>query len=193
MFDQNLYDKLTSRIRKDESGCWIWTAYWYKNRPYPGNRYGYFGVKLAGKWKTRTAHRCMWAALHGWPTKDQCVCHTCDVALCINPEHLYLGTMADNMRDRDERGRHANKLKKVCKRGHLLEGANVYIRKSAIGNDARWCRACGTGNHRVKAGWPPELAYTLPVGPIGYVPPEIVAILGKRTRRFGITQEGNAK
>lgn len=143
MFDQKLYDKLTSRIRKDESGCWLWTAYWYKNRPYPGNRYGYFGVKLDGRWRTRTAHRCMWAALHGWPTKDQCVCHTCDVALCINPEHLYLGTMADNMRDRDDRNRNHNSNRTHCKRGHPYSGDNLQIAP----NGARRCREC----YRIKA------------------------------------------
>lgn len=85
MFDRNLYNKLRSKIRKDSSGCWIWTGAAFLKRKWAAHRYGYSCIKIDGIWRTRTTHRLMWYALHGWPKKPLCVCHKCDVPLCINP------------------------------------------------------------------------------------------------------------
>jgi len=65
---------------------------------------GYSTTRAYGKyWKT---HRL---ALHleGIDTTDHMVLHSCDNPLCCNPEHLRTGTNADNMTDRDSRGRQA--------------------------------------------------------------------------------------
>lgn len=59
-------------------------------------------------------HRVVYAEAHGLELEDiagRVVRHTCDNPKCIDPEHLRIGTPADNMRDRDTRGRHgAQKL-----------------------------------------------------------------------------------
>lgn len=149
MFDRALYDKMLAKVLPmPNGGCWLWTGNYHWKRPYPGNRYGYLGIKQAdGKWRTRHAHRAMWAALHGWPSKDRCVCHTCDTPLCVNPAHLYLGTMADNMRDRDERRRNHNLNRTHCKFGHPFDAQNTYIKPDG----ARSCKTCKS--NQVKRRW----------------------------------------
>lgn len=51
-------------------------------------------------------HRVAWTLTHGPIPDGLVVCHRCDVPNCINIEHLFLGTMADNNADRDQKGRH---------------------------------------------------------------------------------------
>ena len=54
------------------------------------------------------AHRWLWINTHGPVPEGLCVLHTCDQPGCINIEHLWLGTRADNNRDRARKGRSAS-------------------------------------------------------------------------------------
>lgn len=67
---------------------------------------GYAYKKIGGR--VRLLHRLVYVAAHGLNLEDitgLVVRHTCDNPRCINPEHLLIGTHADNMRDKMERGR----------------------------------------------------------------------------------------
>src|ERR1051326_4320190 len=91
--------QLLSRISKNpQTGCWNWMGALFK-----GSGYGQFSNHALSKSPT-TAHRASWELHKGIIPKGIMVCHTCDNRLCVNPAHLYLGTNADNMRDRSQRG-----------------------------------------------------------------------------------------
>jgi hypothetical protein len=76
--------------------CLLWTG------SLRDNGYGqfYFRGQAAEK-----AHRVSWVLHRGKIPDGISVLHRCDVPACVNPEHLFLGTIADNNRDMSEKGR----------------------------------------------------------------------------------------
>lgn len=84
--------------RVDKTGpCWLWTG---SEQPKTG--YGQITTHRGRSWR---AHRLAWAFTHGRIPNDLSVLHHCDVRLCCNPAHLFLGTGVDNVRDMDTKGR----------------------------------------------------------------------------------------
>ena len=81
-------------------GCWIWLGLVTRNG------YGRLSWNRPGLPGLRRAHRVAFAIFKGEPG-SLCVCHKCDNPGCCNPDHLFLGTNADNMSDRNAKGRQA--------------------------------------------------------------------------------------
>lgn len=81
------------------------------------------------------------------PSSDYYALHKCDVPACVNPEHLYWGTVRDNFNDMIERGRGnmATQRKVFCIRGHRIAD-NAYTAKSGY----RQCAECGKVRYRQK-------------------------------------------
>lgn len=92
MMPSKFWEKVDVRANDE---CWNWCAHL--------GRDGYGHVKV-GK-KVCKAHRVVFEHFQGSIPDGHCVRHKCDNRACVNPAHLESGTLADNNRDRDVRGR----------------------------------------------------------------------------------------
>ena len=112
--------------KKGPDDCWNWLA--------KSKIQGYGVIGHGGKYgKKILAHRLSYEIHKGKIPTDNSeyhgyvVMHTCDNRLCVNPNHLILGTQKDNVRDMDQKGRR----KVVCKRGashHMTSITNQQAR-----------------------------------------------------------------
>src|SRR3990167_3892348 len=85
-----------SYMPEPNTGCWLWTG---------ATRYDGYGTR---PWRGKTsaqAHRIAWEVFRGPIPDGLQVLHRCDVRCCVNPDHLFLGTQLDNMRDMIQKGR----------------------------------------------------------------------------------------
>jgi HNH endonuclease len=83
-------DNFWSHVVKTES-CWLWQGCGFSG--------GYGRVRLSRN-SSITAHRASWMLTHGdIPADKMMICHKCDVRRCVRPDHLFLGTAADNVHD----------------------------------------------------------------------------------------------
>lgn len=149
--DAEYIDLLKSRSAFDSpKGCWL----------YQGcqNEKGYCQVIYRGeRWQlTRIVH----TLLKGPIAEGLLVCHHCDVPNCWNPEHLYAGTPLRNMLDVVDRFRHHYQIRDCCKNGHPFVEGSYYL--TGPTKSTRSCILCNRISQRIRAGWPRELAETLP-------------------------------
>lgn len=96
-------ERLIERIEFDPNGgCWLWSG-----SPTPG---GYSQVQVGtrrGQQRPHSGHRISYEHFKGPVPEGMVVRHKCDVRLCVNPDHLEIGTRRDNVQDAKDRGRHA--------------------------------------------------------------------------------------
>lgn len=87
----------------DRSGdCWLWTG------GTVAEGYGKYTVTLTTGPKTFLAHRFAWVlANNALIPQGMNVCHSCDIRPCGKPDHLFLGTQQDNIRDMFTKGRNS--------------------------------------------------------------------------------------
>lgn len=153
MTEDQLFKSLEQRFhrsyRKSLSGCWLWKPKARKN--------GYGGLGT-GKHGFVYAHRLS-LDLHVGPPPhaESFACHTCDVRLCVNPNHLYWGDVNTNNDDAKRRG---NLLKDQCRRGHPRTPENTYEVLDARGYVERHCRDCTRERNGTKNPMPGRMTDT---------------------------------
>lgn len=115
--DAPLWSRMEGKFTPEpNSGCWLWTG---------ALQNGYGTLNFRGS--RVYAHRASYEMHKGEIHRGMHVCHRCDVTICINPDHLWLGTCADNHADRDGKGRQARGAKTHTSK--LTEIDVVEIRK----------------------------------------------------------------
>lgn len=160
-----LMARIMTRVKFLENGCWEYTDHVDSS--------GYANAGLQGK--TRRLNIFMYDACAGkMPDPGLDVCHSCHNRRCINPWHLRQDTHAANLQESAAAGRLGLKLKTVCKRGHPMVEGNLLRGK------LRLCAICSRGRYRLRRGWPADLAFSVPLGPKGYLPPEVAALKLRR-------------
>lgn len=160
-------DRILGRIIQTRSGCWEWQGFRHHS--------GYGAVNWRGKpWRV---HRLAYRLWKGEIPAGLDVCHACDNKPCCNPDHLWAGDQRANSLDVVLKGQHT-----LAKRTHCRYGHSYAEHGARYANKKTWreCKACGRARARIRAGWPIELAYSLPVTPHGFQPAK-----GKFPRRYG--------
>ena len=82
---------------EEETGCWIYTGHQSARAP----QIRFNGIKQLCSRMSYIMHK-------GAIPENICVCHTCDNPRCLNPEHMFLGSHQDNMKDKAKKGRSRN-------------------------------------------------------------------------------------
>jgi hypothetical protein len=115
-------------VMMDDRGCWEWLG-----KPCSGY----------GSYNYTAAHIASYKIHGGEIPKGMCVCHTCDNTMCVNPKHLFLGTVKDNNQDRARKKRTVipSKNKMHCPHGHEYTIENTYF-WICRGSICRQCRTC---------------------------------------------------
>lgn len=117
---KNDFDRFWSKVEIGHSGCWEFTGC--------RNSDGYGTFRFG---KMVKAHRWAYSFWKGEIPEGMLVCHSCDNPACVNPVHLWLGTCADNVADRDAKERRPPPKGEINGRAKLTKADVIAIRADA--------------------------------------------------------------
>jgi hypothetical protein len=130
-----LAERFYVKLRPLANGCWEWIA--------SSSSRGYGEIWDGAAGKNRKATHVSWELAHGKPfPAGMYACHSCDNPACVNPEHIFVGSQKDNLRDASDKKRLPAQSKTHCKSGHPLSGANMRTIPNSNGRARRQCIQC---------------------------------------------------
>jgi len=141
-------ERFEEKVEVIPDGCHVWMA--------SLNSTGYGNFRFDGK--MALAHRVSYMLYVNQIPNNLHVLHKCDNPCCVNPDHLFLGTQADNNNDCINKGRKSWQNQTHCKRGHEFTEENTYR-----WNGSRHCLKCNKErnfNFRIKNGGKPKQEVT---------------------------------
>lgn len=145
-------ERFWANVQRTPDGCWPWMG------EITNKGYGSLSIYSNDRRHRVLAHRLSVVIATGADIDGRVVMHTCDNPPCVNPDHLRVGTQADNMRDALSKGRldldglaigqampkAANAKKTACKHGHDYTPENTYLDRKGY----RRCRECAHQHQR---------------------------------------------
>ena len=138
--DQGVINRFEDKIYYGLDGCWYWT------HSINNKGYGCLGINK----KAMLAHRVSYLIHNPDVNIDGVlICHECDNPLCVNPDHLFIGTHKENTADMISKGRSMlifnSRRNGMCKQGHALDHPNIYTYRYVTG-DKIVCKICHKNN-----------------------------------------------
>lgn len=141
---QSEKDRFMSYVYPDpNTGCFLWGGGIIKTG------YGVFNAKVPGLVNMWRAHRFSWLVHDNKLIEGLDLCHTCDNRLCVNPDHLWMGTRQENLLDCKQKKRNPHWIRTHCKKGHEYTEDNI-LRKGP-GRKYKECKECRRINYRLNS------------------------------------------